>query len=128
MIFPLDTTFRQGAFVVLLVLSTPVHFWGQEVPGGEVAEDTSTEVPQLFVEREAHDLIILNTSEGPKTFAIHPLRFAGGRPPTNPDPNQSLKVELLDYPGRQFAVAWRSIQRYRPFPELLLEEAQRHLA
>jgi len=77
-------------------------------------------------EEDPYDELTIRTDKGPlATVRVRPLGFPRGKPPANPGANSMLRVEIIDYPGREFAIPWRKVVGYKNFPNLLVEEAQR---
>ena len=58
------------------------------------------------------------------TFRVFSLK----KVPSNPKPDDRLRVRLLRYPDRQFDVEWKHIRGIKPYAELVFEEAQRLVA
>lgn len=104
-----------GWLALVLPLAARIAF-AQDAPA---KGESAAREPRLL-DRSPTDRLVLRSGE---TLRIKPL--ANRRAPTNPRPGESLTVELPEFPGELFEVAWRNIAELRLFEQQLLDEAQR---
>ncbi|MEW4451475.1 ABC transporter substrate-binding protein [Bremerella sp. JC817] len=105
------------------LLGTSMVFAQEEKPK---EEKIPVEMTKPLLERQPYDLVLVDTAKDGKPVRIKPQVFPGGRPPSG-TPTGNLTIELVDVPGRQFAISWRNVKRYQQFPQLLLDEARSQL-
>lgn len=117
------------AWVVALV----VALLGTLAHGQPMSEDSleanraAEEMARPLIEREPYDLLTIRSGQELKTLQIRPLIGADGGSLEITEADRRLTIELIEHPGRQFALASRHVARHQTFPELLLEDAQRQL-
>lgn len=79
------------------------------------------EAPQpRLLDRTPTDLIRLRSGESMRIVPLPQRKL-----PANTRPGDVLTVELPDFPGEKFEVAWRNIAELKLFEQQLLDEAQR---
>lgn len=74
-----------------------------------------------YLESEPFDQVKLKDGV---VIQIVPQRFPGGKKPANPQPTDKLRIELLNEVGQKFDVAWKDIDRYDQFQDLILFDGQ----
>jgi hypothetical protein len=70
------------------------------------------------------DMIILTAEAGGDQVRAVDIDFPGDTPPSNPNPEDELEVELLIYPGRRYKIFWRDIAQVKTFEMMIMEAAQ----
>lgn len=81
----------------------------------------------VLLKVEPFDQVSVSERTGVNTHRIKPVFFPEGHPPQDPNPRDSIKVELLDVPGKEYEVQWRVIRDYQQFEDMFLEEANKLL-
>jgi hypothetical protein len=76
------------------------------------------ELPLDYEER--FDQLVLTEDNNHVVVRVFPLDF---HPGNEPDHQQPLRVRILEYPDRQYEVAWRDIERIEYFEDVLLAKA-----
>ncbi len=132
------------AWIAVSVLAAVVPLQAQE-SGGEQQQASGDEeqskkpqlkIPTRKVERsiidyadDPFDLLTVEWEDEPGKKEVKSYRvFSLKKVPSNPKPEDRLRVRLLQYPDREFDVEWKNIRELKPYAELVFEEAQRLVA
>ncbi len=110
----------------MFLWAMPAIVSGQQQDGDQ-EEKIPVEMTKPLIEREPYDLVTVASAKDKKPLRVKPVILPGGGPPTADRTGPQLKVELMDVPGREFAISWRNIERYQQFPQLLMEDARKQL-
>ncbi len=87
----------------------------------------AADAPPLY-ETEPYDQITLDAANNNAVFKVFPLDLPNRQVPRNPKPTDEVRIRLLDYPDRQFDVAWQHIAKVELFEQSILNEANRLVA
>jgi tetratricopeptide (TPR) repeat protein len=103
--------------IVLSGLALPLR--AQE----EGAEEETKFVPKRFnhIYEDPFDQITLKDGN---TVILVPYAFPDGLKPQDPKPNDKIRIELFNEVGAKFDVAWKDIQRYDQYQDLILQDGQ----
>ncbi|MFN3151643.1 ABC transporter substrate-binding protein [Bremerella sp.] len=113
------------AWTILLMLATSAPLMAQQNDQPE-EEKIPVEMTKPLIDRDPYDLITVASSKDGKPMRINPIGAPEYRAGST-ERNGQVTVELADMPGRKFQIAWRSVVRYQPFPQLLVEEVKKDL-
>ena len=113
------------AWTILLMLAMSAPLMAQQNDQPE-EEKIPVEMTKPLIDRDPYDLITVASSKDGKPMRINPIGAPEYRAGST-ERNGQVTVELADMPGRKFQIAWRSVVRYQPFPQLLVEEVKKDL-
>lgn len=100
-----------------------------ELPAKEpAAKESKEESPKqeerprfTLIHGEPFDRITLKDGNAVR---IVPQEFPEGKKPQSPKPTDKLRIVLLDEVGAKFDVAWKDIERYEQFQDMVLDDAR----
>ena len=84
-----------------------------------LAGQLAAQEAKLF-EQEPFDVVTLNAQNQGRVLKTFPLALPGRRIPTNPNPNATLRIRMLNNPDEEFDLAWRGVEKIELFEFLLL--------
>jgi hypothetical protein len=95
----------------------------QEPAPAETPEEAPKFVPKRFnhLNEEPFDQVTLKDGNA---VIIVPYAFPGGAKPESPKPTDKLRIELVNEVGQKFDVAWKDIERYDQYQDLILQDGQ----
>ncbi len=88
-----------------------------------LAGQLAAQEAKLF-EQEPFDVVTLNAQNQGRVLKTFPLALPGRRIPTNPNPNATLRIRMLNNPDEEFDLAWRGVEKIELFEERVLLEAR----
>jgi hypothetical protein len=74
--------------------------------------------------QEPFDRITLTESAGGAVLKVQPLDLTDRKPPERPEPDDKLRIELFDRPGKTYEVNWGAIARLELYEQMVLDEAR----
>lgn len=121
-------TYRQTCFTWAILHLLAMFVAGIDAPlmAQNVEQQIPVEMTKPLFQREPYDLLTVASAKDGKPLRIKP----SGAPELragSAERGGQLTIELIDMPGRKFQIAWKSVAKYQPFPQLLIEEAKQNL-
>ena len=74
-------------------------------------------------DQDPFDQITLDAANGDAVLKVKPLDLPKRRLPTNPQPTETLVIQLVDQPDKKYEVAWGAIAKVELFEAMLLQQA-----
>lgn len=81
-----------------------------------------------LIDQQPFDLITLNAANGGASVKVFPLPLPNRQVPSNPNPQDKLRVVLVRFPEREYEVLWRDIERVELYEQRVHAEALSKLA
>jgi tetratricopeptide (TPR) repeat protein len=84
---------------------------------------------ERLIDQEPYDLLTVPDGTETKVLEVQPVRLPNRRLPTDPKPNDKIRVRLVDDEEvRDFEVLWRDVKKLELFEQRVLAQAQSFVA
>jgi tetratricopeptide (TPR) repeat protein len=106
-----------GACVSLLGITSSVF--------AQADKESRVEYDESILNESPYDVMTMKKDSGGEVVRLLPIDFPGGKPPTNPEERDLVRVSLVIHPDRKYDVRWGDIESVVQYQDLVLAETKR---